>query len=322
MATPRKDIINYIAEGILPEENISQALLHTNVRPSGARWQAFISSICLWVGSLALAVSVVFFVAFNWVELGRFAKFGLIQVLIVCSVLYYCKSADHKVVGKASLLVSTILLGALMALYGQTYQTGADPWQLFFYWAVLMLPWAAVGRFAAIWILWLALINLSIVLHHQVFLGGVGILFNAEETILWKIFVFNTAALIVWQYCATLFVWLQERWAARLVALASGTAVTWLCLYGIFDGDATPFAWLVWIGWGGAGYYFYRKVKLDLFMLAGGCLSGIVVIVAFLSKYVIDDAGDGGFLLVALVVMGLGSGSAVWLKKIDKELQL
>jgi len=34
-------------------------------------------------------------------------------------------------------MVSTILVGVLLALVGQTYQTGADTWQLFFYWAIL-----------------------------------------------------------------------------------------------------------------------------------------------------------------------------------------
>ena len=64
--------------------------------------------------------------------------------------------------GKAVLLLLGLLTGALLALTGQVYQTGADTYELFGWWAVLILPWVLVGRFSPLWLVWLALLNLTV----------------------------------------------------------------------------------------------------------------------------------------------------------------
>lgn len=321
MTTPRKRIIDFIEEGSLPVDNIQKALCLTDVYPSGKAWTHFLDSLCLWLGGLAFGVSVIFFVAYNWAGIGRFTKFGLIEILIVCGIISYCKFSDHKLIGKISLLVSTLFLGALMALYGQTYQTGADPWQLFFNWALLMLPWALIGCFSVLWIVCIILINLSIVLYHQTFGGALGVFFHSGESLLWIVFLFNTVALFCWEFLSRYWVWLQERWAIRLIAVGSGVSMTWLCIYAIFDDNASPMAGIVWIGWLIVLHYIYRRVKPDLFMLAGGCMSGIVVIVTFLSKYILENLDTGGFLLLAMLILALGTGAAVCLRDVNKELR-
>jgi len=320
MATPRQQIIDFIEQERLPKENVQRALILTQVYPSGKAWRGFVESLCLYLGGLAFGVAAIFFVAYNWVELGRFAKFAMVELLMVAGVIAYWKFGDHKIIGPLSLIVSTLLLGALMALYGQTYQTGADPWQLFFNWALLMLPWAFVARSSVLWIVWLSLLNLSILLYYQTFRGLLGVLFYSEESLLWIVFSLNTAALLLWEYCARIWDWLQPRWAPRLLAVGSGLSMTWLCFVGIFDSVNSPtgVAWLIWMG---LFYFIYRKVKPDLFMLAGLCLSGIVVTVAFCSEYILSDADEGTFLLLAIIVLGLGAGSAVWLKRVNEELQ-
>ncbi|MCL1477646.1 MAG: DUF2157 domain-containing protein [Marinobacter sp.] len=69
--------------------------------------------------------------------------------------------------GKVALLSTGLLLGGLLALFGQTYQTGADPWQLFFVWMLLLTPFALIGRFAPLWVLWAVLVNLALTLYFQ-----------------------------------------------------------------------------------------------------------------------------------------------------------
>ena len=51
---------------------------------------------------------------------------------------------------KGCLTIAVLSVGALMALFGQTYQTGADPWQLFFNWAVVIIPFVLISRFTPI----------------------------------------------------------------------------------------------------------------------------------------------------------------------------
>ena len=309
MTTLRKQIINLIEQGKIPADKIDAALSTVKITPAPNDWRAFLDAILLWLGGLALAFSAVFFIAYNWDDIGRFAKFGMVEVLIVLAVGSYWKLGENKTIGKVSLLVATVFLGVLLALYGQTYQTGADTWQLFFTWALLMLPWAIVSRFPAIWIVWVVLINLSIVLYHQTF----------RDT-LWLIFAFNTITLIIWEYLALRWHWLSERWGARLLATGSGIPITWLCMTAIFEHqDGNAISGLIWVAWLGAMYYAYQKIKPDLFMLAGGCLSGIIVVIMFLGKHMLDKGGEEAFLLLTFLVIGLGTGAAVWLRNVHRE---
>ncbi len=322
MISLRKQIIYLIEQGAIPVEKIDNALSKAKIFPELQDWRSFIDTLLLWLGALALAFATMFFIAYNWDEIGRLAKFGMVELLIILAVSFYWKLGDDKVIGKVSLLVSTIFLGVLLALYGQTYQTGADPWQLFFSWALLMLPWAIVGRFPAIWIVWVALINLSIVLYHQTFMGAAWLMIGSELNMLWLIFAFNTSALVTWEFLAKIWPWLSERWAVRLLAIGSGIPISWLCIYAIFEyRNGHALSSLVWIVWLVALYFVYRKVKPDLFMLAGGCLSGIVVLVTYLAKHMLDGGDAGAFFILALVVIGLGTGAAVWLRNVHRELQ-
>jgi uncharacterized membrane protein len=78
-------------------------------------------------------------------------------------------------------------------------------------------------------------------------------------------------------------------------------------------GGRTPAAFLAYAAWLAGLYAWYRHVRPDLFMLAGGLLSLIVAVVAFLSQNLLG--GDaGGFLLIGLVVIAMSAGGAMWLK--------
>ena len=322
MISPRSQIIEFIEQGAIPAENIGAALTAVKVAPDGKSWRTFIDHLLLWLGGLALAFAVMFFIAYNWKDIGHFAKFGMVEGCIVLAIVAYCKLGKDTTASKVSLLIATICLGVLLALYGQTYQTGADPWQLFFNWALLMLPWALIGRFPAIWIVWVVLINTSIVLYYQIFQGTFWFLPNSDTGVLWLTFCFNTLSLVVWEFSKNIWRWLSERWAIRLLAIGSGVPVTMLVLQAIFlHNDNSLISGLVWVIWLASMFFVYRKVISDLFMLAGCCLSGIMVSVSFLGKYLLKDVFPGGLLFLALVVIGMGAGAAFWLKNVHQESQ-
>ena len=325
----RGHIIDLIEHGTISPKNIGDALIATKVEPDGKAWATFIDIFLLWLGGLALAFAAIFFVAHNWNAIGRFTKFGMVEILILLATAAYWKLAEHRVAGKVSLLVATIFLGALLALYEQTYQTGADTWQLFFNWALLMMPWALIGRFPTLWIVWVVLINLSILLYHHTFADGLWLMFVADEGMLWLVFLFNTLALILWELLSDTLHWLSERWATRLLAISSGVPITLLTLYAIFDHrDVSDLlSILAWVSWLAVLYMAYRYARPDLFMLASGCLSGIVVVIAFASKLLLpkfwslrsEDPDPGAFLFLTLMVIALGTGAAVWLRHIHRE---
>lgn len=322
MFSRRQQIIEYIEKGSIAPDKVRDALVTAQITPDLKGWERFIDAILLWLGGLALSFAVLFFIAYNWNEIGHFAKFAMVEGMMILAIIAYWRLGSHSMAGKVSLVAATLLLGVLLGLYGQTYQTGADPWQLFFNWALFMLPWALIGRFAALWIIWIILLNISMGLYYSVFPGMFGIMFSSETELLWLVFIFNTLALITWELLSTKWRWLDKAWAIRLLAVASGLSVTSLVLTTIFSaaGFASLSA-LLWIVWMAALFYTYRHLKHDLFMLAGLCLSGIVVLVVFLGRHMLQHFDAGAFLLLALIVIGLGTGSAIWLRNIHREWQ-
>jgi len=316
----RSQLIALIEQQTIPAEKVNDALRATKVMPSGQAWIAFINHLLVWLGGLALSFSILFFVAYNWQEIGRFTQFALVEVTIAMSVLAYWKLGTESVVAKVSLLSATILLGVLLALYGQTYQTGADTWQLFFTWSLLILPWVVVGKFAAIWVVWILLLNITMTLYQPKFNSLFWFVFSSETAMLWSLFLFNTLALVVWEFLSGRYCWLSVRWAARLLALASGTSITHLVVYSIFGfDDVSNLAVIVWSVWLAMLYFIYRKIKPDLFMLAGGCLTTVVVFVSFISEHMIKDGEPAIFLFVALMIIGMSTGIAMWLRSIHRE---
>jgi uncharacterized membrane protein len=313
----RHTILAWSERGAIAE--VRAALDVAGVLPAARDWRVFLDRLLLWSGAVSLAAAVVFFVAHNWNDLGKFAKFGLVELLLVAAVLGYWRLGPDRAAGKASLLVASIFLGALLALLGQTYQTGADTWELFATWAALTMPWVLIGRFPGLWMLWIAIANVAIVLYFQVFPGLFGIVFSTERQ-LWTLFAFNTAALAGWELAARRVAWLDERWAPRLLAIASGTTVTLLMLQTIFDWrEASAAALIAYPVWLACAYAAYRVLMRDLFVLAGGCLSVIVVVTAFLGKNIFDSRAEaGGFLFIALVVIAMAAAAGWWLKQVAR----
>lgn len=92
----------------------------------------------------------------------------------------------------ASGLITLVSMGGFFALIGQTYQTGADAWQLFALWSALGLPWVIYQRQALLWLFWLLLANLTIALFTEQ-------VYFSEPLQLLSLGLFN---LIAWQISA------------------------------------------------------------------------------------------------------------------------
>ncbi|NIC04960.1 DUF2157 domain-containing protein [Billgrantia bachuensis] len=330
MASIRRELAALIERGAIPREQVARAVALSGLHPSRRAWAVFLDRLLLWLGTLALAGALMFLIAFNWTEMGRWLRFGLVQAALVVAIGVYWWAAGRgtandsvveNIVARAALMAASLLLGVLLALFGQVYQTGADPWQLFFFWALLMLPWVVVARFDALWILWLGLLNLALALYFRTWGGAFDLFFDSDTAALWGMFALNTVALALWELGAQRWRWLAAGWATRLLALGSGIPLTLLLIVLIFDerADVSP-AMLIYPFWLTALYAIYRHWRADLFMLAGGCLSVITVVTLFLARHLLWQAEAGGFLLLAVVVLGLGAAAAFWLKRLHVEM--
>lgn len=317
MQSNRADILDWTDQGRIAPDNLRPALELAGVLPDAARWRRFIDRTLLFIGVAALAAGVIFFFAFNWQALGRLAKFALIEFPILAAIVFIWRLGVDSLAGKATVLLACLLVGALLALVGQTYQTGADTFELFIAWAAAILPWVLVARFAALWVVWIVLVNIALAFYFLTLGRLWGMLF-APERLLWLLFGLNTAALAIWEGLARGgLLWLrEERWSVRLLATASGAFATALAVKGIVGwGGSSHWGVPAWCAWIAAAYVVYRHLVKDVYVLAGGVLSVIVVITTFLGKR-IGSNDAGAFLLIGLLVIGLSAAGGFWLKQV------
>jgi len=318
----RENLSSLINQGHLLPQHTDEALRLTAISPSAQSWHKFIDALLLWLGTLALALALMFFVAFNWTELGRFAQFSLVEAAIIIAIAVYYKVPKESLISTASIVLASLFLGVLLALYGQTYQTGADTWQLFFTWALLILPWTLLAKLPAQWILWITLLNLSIIFYFDQFNSLLWMVFSSDTSLLWVLFMFNLSVHILWELNSfRLKSKNTEAWYIRLLVLAAGLPLTWLMFVAILDKKSALITFVIWVIYLSGLYVMYKRIKPDLFVLAWGCFSAIAVIITFIGKQVLTSShGSDAWLILALAVIALGTASAYWLKHLHQEL--
>ena len=143
----------------------AMALDLTGARPDAATWRAFAARLMHAAGIAAIGAGVIFFVAANWQDYGVVGRFVLLQsAFAACVVLAWVRPPPHAV-GNGALVMATLLVGALLALFGQSYQTGADVFELFLAWTMLALPFAFAAQSGAVWAVWWVVANIGLALY-------------------------------------------------------------------------------------------------------------------------------------------------------------
>lgn len=315
----RQHVLDWIERGAIARANIRRALAVAGVTPQASDWRRFLDRLLLAFGVLALAVGIIFFFAYNWHALDRLLKFALVDVAIIVALGFCWHLGLDRASGKASLLGAAIVVGALFALIGQTYQTGADTFELFAAWALAILPWAIVARFAPLWLLWLLLINLAAALYYATMQWLFWFVFSPIN-LLWVLFAINGVALFLWELAAYRGVdWLPARWAVRVPMTATAGFATALAVHAIFSDSANGWGAAVWASWLAATYAIYRHAVKGLFALTVGVLSAVIVTVAFLSEHILKSLDAGAFLFIGIVAIALSALAGWWLKGIAAE---
>ncbi|MGY3903792.1 DUF2157 domain-containing protein [Aeromonas lusitana] len=303
--TSRQTLLDWVRRGRLAPERLPAALAQLNLPPAEPRWQWLFDRLLLWLGSLCLGAGLVFFVAFNWQELGRLSRLALLELPLLAMLVLLWKRPMTDGPRQALLLAIALNIGALLALVGQTYQTGADPWQLFATWALLLVPLAALGMSPLLWTLSWLLGQLALVLYWRLGLFDFFFAFD-EQALAWSLSLFN---FVLWGVLILVpaRARLMPSW---LAGLAAGLGVTLLALLALFDA-AAPWVWPVWLGWLVAAYLRWHGRFIA--GLAMGCLSLIAVILAALGKWMEPDMN--GFLLLSLIAIGLSVAASRWLQQ-------
>ncbi|RKF21451.1 DUF2157 domain-containing protein [Alginatibacterium sediminis] len=306
----RSKITNYIEQGCIDKHDIPQALGLAHLSPEPRHWYKFISQLSYWLSAIAFSCAVIFFFAYNWDAMGRFAKLAVVQSLLVLAIGSYCLLPAKSMLGKMLLFTSSLFVGALLALIGQIYQSGADPWTLFALWALLIVPWMLISQLPALYLFWIGLLTLSAGLY----VDGIGY----SGFVYWVCFVISSFALICWELCSLKYKWLKQAWASRILLAISLLSINNLLAEQVFwSQDASYWRWLVWGLWSLGCFFIYRFKKPDLMVLAALALSFIVVVDMHLVKYVLESAG--GMLLITGLTIAMGSFASHWLKTVGRQ---
>jgi uncharacterized membrane protein len=156
----RSELDRLAAQHRLSTAQIRRALALTGNHPDANAWRQFAIALLRAAGVAGIGAGAIFFVAANWQDYGVMGRFLLLQVGFVVSVgvaLWRPPASDED--------AAKLFCGGLFALFGQTYQTGADVYELFFIWALLTLPFAIAAMSGALWATWWCVLNIALALY-------------------------------------------------------------------------------------------------------------------------------------------------------------
>lgn len=251
-----------------------------------------------------VGLGIIFWIAANWDWLGRTGRFILLQgVTAVMCIGAWVLPRARVPLG----LLALIAIGAIFAYFGQTYQTGADPWQLFALWAVLGLPLCLSIRHDALWTPWalIAMTAVSLWLHastgHRWELRKGDLLYQATACI---------AAFLLTALLSPVCV----RWtgagllAMRVCLVLAVLGATTIGIEAVLDNAIDAQYWLAAILLGLAAAAYMSRRLFDLFALSVIALASNVLLVGLFAHVLHSIFGswsEAQLLMIGLAAAGL-----------------
>jgi uncharacterized membrane protein len=292
----REDIHIIGRHSDLTEKGVAEALKE-NVYNDKDAWQKFFQLLFIALGVGFMVSGIVFFFAYNWADLHKFAKIGMAEGLIIVTTIFVLLPKFNINIRNIILTGAAVLVGVLFAVYGQIYQTGANAYDFFLGWTVFVTLWVVISNFAPLWLLYMVLINTTFILYSQQVAKN-----WSEIFIFTSLFIFNAIVLIS---AIALFNRKKEinipNWFLNIVALSCIIYATIGVVIGIFDYESsflvlllttiTTFALGIWYGLKTKSGFYLSAIPFSL-----------VVIVSTLLFELSTELGM--YLFVSLFVIG------------------
>ena len=286
---------------IVKHSNVHKAkvaeLLNEHVHAKQKDWQKFLRLLFISLGVGFVTAGIIFFFAYNWDELNKFIKLALVQGLVVASSLIVVFSRVSPVIKNITLTGAAMLVGLLFAVFGQIYQTGANAYDFFLAWTIFITLWVLISRFSPMYLLFILLINTTLVLYSQQFAPQ-----WSSSTLTIILLLLNTAFL-----CGMLFLQLRNQddfpaiWLTHLISLA----ITAIAVIGIIinlseteEDGLFLLTFVVFILFGIGVWHGFSSKKL--FYLAV-IFFGIIITI---SAFIIDASQESAsFFFVSIFIM-------------------
>jgi len=286
-------------------------ILKQEIYSNKESWQKFLRLFFISLGIGFTTAGIIFFFAYNWADLHKFIKIGLIEGLIVITILTVLFSKISLDIKNILLTGASILVGVLFAVFGQIYQTGANAYDFFLGWTMFITIWVLISNFAPLWLVFITLINTTLILYSQ------QVAHNWSEVFVFTLlFIINILFLITALFGKKINAKIKSPiWFSNLIALASVSFSTIGVVFGIFDQNQTSFFILIIVTsiLYGIGIKYGLKVKSS-FYLSIIPFSIIIIISALLIKLSYDIRM---FFFITLFLIG----SVTFLIKILVDLQ-
>lgn len=288
--------------------------------PPRDRQASFASRAALILGALLCMASVVFFVAHNWDGLSRWAKFGVLELGLI-GFAGAAWSAKKQLTRQIAMTLCAAMIGPLLAVYGQTYQTGADPYELFLTWALLAAPIAALARFMPLWAGVWVLLNVALSLGCEQLRPLGDYPWRYGEVLTGTL---NLAGLGIYEVAARRTTWLGARvsWPARALAVAALLPALPLACWYLADVH-----WFSDSTWGqlsvtavaAAALVLAIGYRRDRFMKATAAFGVCGMLTALAAQTMGDwlDRGHWAWLLLGVIVVLQVTLAATWIRRTE-----
>jgi uncharacterized membrane protein len=254
-------------------------------------------------------LGIIFWIAANWDTLGRFGRFALLQFIF----LVLCAGALLRPAARAPLgLLALLAIGGLFAYFGQTYQTGADPWQLFAVWAVLALPLCLGVRSDVLWTPW-ALVVVT----------GIALWLHAHTAHSWRVapqdlrvYLSGWGATVVLTFALSPLLHKLSGagpWALRTAVTLATIMITTTALGALFQNNAFALYGLGLVLLLAAATGLATAVAFEIYALSAVGLGLNVLLIFGLARLLFhnNDSGDwvGAMFFLGLAAAGLLAGT-------------
>lgn len=293
--------------GLLGPAALARAMQLIDRRGTGESWYRFARVQLLLLGAVLAVVGAIFFVAANWDLFPPALKLGLAAAAMAAATLAGGWIGLDRLTGRVVALAGGLLFGPLMALVGQIYQTGADPWGLFGAWSLVLVAYALATRFSGAWVTALLLAVTTAYLWIDQALGSD----PSESPGLW-------VSLAVAAATTAIALVRPERGATGNVAVAIAAIVTFghgavALLTRQLDG--AQLAALAWsIGQPLAMLNLGRaRADLALVRLGAALLLGLLAVAEGRLIFDVLDLEIGGLLIMGVLLIVQGSAVSHWL---------
>lgn len=258
----------------------------------------------LYFSILFFITGVSCFVAYNWNKMGNFIKMSIPLGLIVLGIIGWFIFQNKVLYRQLFLFLSSFFIGTLFAVFGQIYQTGADPYTLFRNWGLFILVFSAAENFYPLWTLNITVFTISGMIYSRLYGNFATVCITGSIIIL----IF----LIAYICMVKKLIFEIKEWFFYILAFSSVTLMTlgisWMSLnrgyYRNFDLDE-PLYLIVYILFTGLFFLLGKRMikKQGLNILT------IVSITFVVSSYIIrriSSVGSGviGVFLIICIFMG------------------